>query len=396
MNVALGERRRWPRAAARRVAETALAVAGLALILGALGLPQPWLDRHFLPILFVSHKSYFLGESLARLAVAALGAWLALGARPRLGRLIAGVPPRTLALDAARIAFAVLLALATSELILRATHPRAKEEPPAAEEPRRLPDERLGWIFAPVRTARATVGGRDIDYAIDAAGYRVRRADMAVNPDLPTVVFAGESIMAGYGLRWEETIPTQVEALLGVQSANLAVFGYASDQAYLRLAQELPRFRRPLAVVSLFMPPLFDRNLDDDRPHLGPGLAWLPPVKCWRLMALVKWLVPYRSGAAIERGIAATRAVLGATAALARARGAMPLIVVPQFGPEAAMERSLRRRILDDAGLPYVAVTIDPAWHLPGDAHPDARDAHAIALAVAARLRQRTEPEPPL
>jgi len=46
----------------------------------------------------------------------------------------------------------------------------------------------------------------------------------------------------------------------------------------------------------------------------------------------------------------------------------------------------LRRRILDEAGLPYLRVRLDPAWHLPGDAHPDARAAQAIAAAVAARL----------
>jgi hypothetical protein len=47
----------------------------------------------------------------------------------------------------------------------------------------------------------------------------------------------------------------------------------------------------------------------------------------------------------------------------------------------------LRRRILDDARLPYVRVTLDPSWHLPGDLHPDSRGAQAIAIAVAGRLR---------
>ena len=80
-----------------------------------------------------------------------------------------------------------------------------------------------------------------------------------------------------------------------VQSADIAVFGYANDQAYLRLASELPRFRQPVAVVSLFVPSLFVRNLDDDRPHLAPGLAWQPGIDRWRLMALVKFLVPYHN-----------------------------------------------------------------------------------------------------
>ena len=50
--------------------------------------------------------------------------------------------------------------------------------------------------------------------------------------------------------------------MTGIQSANLAVHGFGSDQAYLRLAIELPRFRQPVAVVSLFMTALFGRNLD--------------------------------------------------------------------------------------------------------------------------------------
>jgi hypothetical protein len=82
--------------------------------------------------------------------------------------------------------------------------------------------------------------------------------------------------MFGEGLTWEESIPTQVETLVGVQSANLAVHGYSTDQIYLRLARELPHFSRPVAVVAIFMPELFGRNLDDDRPHLEPGLEWGP------------------------------------------------------------------------------------------------------------------------
>jgi hypothetical protein len=174
-----------------------------------------------------------------------------------------------------------------------------------------------------------------------------------------------------------------------MQSANLAVHGFSTDQAYLRLETELPRFRRPAAIVSLFMTALFGRNLDDDRPHLGPGLVWQPTVEQSRLVTLAQLLVPYRSRTAIERGITVTREVLRATVALARARGATPLIVVPQFGPEDPAERTLRRRILDESGVPFLLVEVDAGWRLAWDRHPNPRAAGTIAAAIAARLQQR-------
>ena len=149
----------------------------------------------------------------------------------------------------------------------------------------------------------------------------------------------------------------------------------------------MPRFRQPVAVVSLFMPALFGRNLDEDRPHLGPGLVWRPAEQHGRLASIAKLLVPYRSEETIERGITTTREVLRATGALAHGRGATPLVVVPQLGPEAPPEQALRQRILDDAGVPFVSIQIDAAWRLPWDRHPNPAAAHAIAAAVAARLR---------
>src|SRR6185369_12037336 len=166
-----------------------------------------------------------------------------------------------------------------------------------------------------------------------------------------------------------------------------AVYGYSTDQTYLRLEAELPRFRRLEAVVSLFMTALFGRNLDDDRPHLLRGLAWQPAVPHGRLVSLAGLIVPFRRDQTVETGIAVTREVLTASVALARARGATPLIVVPQIGVEAEPERVLRRRVLDDASLPYVMVQIDPAWHVSWDRHPDARAARVIASAIALRLR---------
>jgi hypothetical protein len=369
---------------ARVIAEIAVASIGGVLLACALVANQRFLDRHFVPSFFLPRHWYVVLETFGRLAMAILGALLVLVARPRTARFAARSPARAL-----YVVVAVILALGASELVLRHVHLRPAEWLSPDEEPRRLPDPRLGWIWVPARTGHKTIGGRVIDYAIDPAGYRVNRVDEPVDPERPTILFTGESVMFGEGLTWEETIPAQVGAMMGMQTANLAVHGYGNDQAYLRLQTELPRFRRPVAVVCLFMTALFGRNLDQDRPHLGPGLVWLPAEQRSRLASLAKLLVPYRADKTVERGVTVTREVFRATSELARAHGATLLLIVPQFGHEEQPEQTLRRRILDDTGLPYVLIEIDSAWRLPWDRHPNARAARAIAVAVAAELRER-------
>jgi hypothetical protein len=362
--------------------EIALGLLGALLVACAVLATQRWLDRHFLPSWFVPHRWYVAIESSVRLLIAAAGVLLAFVTRARLARMVASAPGRVIASIGAAV-----LALGAGELALQRIQLRAAEWLVPNEEPRRRLDPRLGWTFVPARTGQNTVGGRTIDYAFDSAGYRVRRVEERVDPSLETLVFVGESVMFGEGLRWDESVPAQVGAMMGIQSANLAVHGYSTDQAYLRLATELPRFRHPVAVVSLFMTALFGRNLDDDRPHLAPGLLWRPAEQHGRIVSLATLLVPYRTDDTVERGIDVTREVLRATVDLARARGAMPLIVVPHFGVEEPAERTVRRRLLDETRLPYVWIPIDDGWRLPWDRHPNARAAHAIAAAVAARLQ---------
>jgi hypothetical protein len=366
------------------ITEVVIGTIGLGLLALAIAANQHWLDRHFLPSFLLPREWYVRVETTIRLAMATIGLLLALVVRPRVGRLVARAPARAL-----HVTIAAALALGLSEPMLRRVHLQPTEWLLPDEEPRRRPDPRLGWTFVPARAGHATIGGRVVEYAFDAAGYRVRRVEEPVDPERPTLLFTGESVMFGEGLTWDESMPAQVGAMIGMQSANLSVHGFGSDQAYLRLQSELPRFRQPVAVVALFMPALFGRNLDHERPHLGPGLVWLPGEQHWRLQSLARLLVPYHSEVVIENGVTMTREVLQATVHLARARGATALIVVPQFGLEGEEEEILRHRILDETGLPYLRIEIDPAWRLPWDRHPDARAAHAIAAAITARLRSR-------
>jgi hypothetical protein len=369
----------------RRIVEAALAAAGLALIACAIAADQRWLNRHFLPGFFVTHGKYVAMLLRARVTAAFLGALLVFVVRRPLARLLVRNPLVTF-----QTAIAVVLSFVTAEMILRRQSFRAAEEVPALMEPRRRLDPTLGWVIVPARAGPHERMGRPIEYAFDRHGYRVRKIGEEVHLTRPTIVFTGESIILGERLTWEETIPAQTGRMLNLESANIGVSGYANDQAYLRLKAELPRFRRPVAAVTLFMPSLFDRNLDDDRPHLDGQLRWHPPERRWRLLSLARRIVRYRSTETIEEGIAATRAVLRAGVELAHQRGAVPLIVVPQFGEESPWERELRRRILDEPGLPYVLVPLDRTWRVwpGGRGHPDERAAHAIAAAIAGRLQE--------
>jgi len=366
----------------RGITTIAVTVIGIALIDVAFAANQRWLDQHFLPSFFLTRSEYVRIEWVVRLGIGIVGISVALIA-PFVARFLTS---RILRL-AISMGIAAVLALVAGELVLHYWNMGPAEWLAPEDEPRRQPDARLGWTLVPARVGHKTIGGRDVEYAVDANGYRVRALDEPVDPDKPAILFAGESMMFGEGLNWDESVPARVGATMQIQSANLSVHGFSTDQIYLRLQHELPRFRRPVAVVTLFTTVLFGRNLDDGRPHLGPGLAWLPAVEHTRLKALATVLVPYRSTRTVDRGLLVTRETLRATVDLAREHGALPLIVVPQFGREDQLEQSLRHRILDETGLPYTFVEIDQAWRLSWNQHPDERASRLLSSAIASWLQ---------
>ena len=89
-----------------------------------------------------------------------------------------------------------------------------------------------------------------------------------------------------------------------------------------------------------------------------------------------------------------TRQALSADIALVRARGAKPIVLVPQFLPEEARERAIRHDVLDMAGIDYLLVPIQSGWRRPGDGHPTPRGSRAIAEALAAELDGTRAGEP--
>ena len=379
--------RRSSRRRAALAANLALALVGVALIALAGAAGRDWADSHFLPAFALSRAFQSGLIDGLRVILALLGLFLILFVRPRIARGIKAGRGGRLLVSALSASLAVVAALATTEGILHTRTWQATQEHWGSKEPLRQRDALLGWTFVPDHHGQHDADGRVIDYATDRFGYRVARAGDQTDLARPTIVFAGESIMHGYGLQWPETIPAQVGAMTGVPIANIAVNAHATDQSYMRLRRELPRFAHPVAVVIPFVPILFDRNLDEDRPYLDSALRWNaahPPEL--RLVELGRRILRYRSAADIDEGVATTQAVLRATIALARSRGAATLIVVPQYWPEEPSETAIRRRVLDDAHLHYLLVPLDPAWRLQVDRHPNPQGAHAIAAAIASAL----------
>lgn len=363
----------------------AIAGTGIALLGLVVFANSAWFDRHFLPDFFMPRSRQLAIVTALRLMAVLFGLILVLIGRTCVRRGGEKRQLRRLASKTAIVAGVCVSSILTTELILRTRTWHAAQFH-NSQEPRRIADPYLGWVFQPNHHGRKLVAGRRIDFAIDALGYRVGGPSQKVDYTLPAVIFSGESVMAGDGLQWRDAIPAQVGDRLHIQPVDIAVNGYSTDQSHMRLAAELPRFACPVAVVSIFMPSFLERNLNIDRPHLDRELRWHPARPGWRLAGLAQTVLHYRGEAEIQRGIATTRAVLVASQRLARSRGAIPLLIVPEFTPETPVESSLRKRVLDDGGLDYVAVPVDSRFRIPGEMHPDAHGAAIIAAAVTNKL----------
>jgi hypothetical protein len=367
-----------------KIANGAVGAAGLALIVLAAAAGQGWTERHFLPAWAWSWDVQLRILLVLRILAALIGLLLILFVGPRLARGMAAGRGREIAFGSLSALLAVIAAFGATEAVLRTRTWHSVQDRTGLVEPPRLRDPVLGWTFVPNHAGILPRGGRIIHYAVGSRGYRVEAPGGQIDLQRPTVLFAGESIMFGYGLDWPETIPGQFQRMTGIQAADIAVNAYSTDQTLLRLRRELPRFARPVAVVVPFVPALLDRNLDRDRPHLDRNLVWHPAEKPpLRIVELARRPLRYRSTKSIRDGVAMTQAALREVIALARARGAEPLILVPQFMPEVPRETAVRRMVLDADHIPYLLVKLPADWRIPGDRHPDVRADRFMAAAIA-------------
>lgn len=367
----------------RRAGEVVVIIGAIALVGLAWHADAPWFERHVLVGYCATSRVGLALSPAARASAVVAALLLGLVVRPRLGRWAA----RASARDLAGVGFAIIAALAMSELILRRIPFGERTPLVRADMPRAVADPRLGWRFVPSQTAAVSIRGRTVEYAIDADGDRAATAAERIDPERPTIIIAGESIAFGESLPWPETLAAHLAADLGVQIVDVGVPTYGSDQAYLRVVDALERVRRPVAVITTFIPQVIRRNGQTTRPHLAlrdGALSLEPPTRRLELARL--WRdEPYHDGTAVEL----TRAVLQETVRVAQAHGASPLFVVTNYGPPCLSggDAWILRTLFDDGAIPSVRVELgaDDVVGAP-DFHPNARGARRLAEAVEAAL----------
>jgi hypothetical protein len=372
---------------------------GASLVGWAFAANRTWFDRHFF--------SSYCAASTAALRLETLARWVAVGLaiavvgffRQRLERWLSRRGSREIARTAGGVAVAVVMALVVGDIVLR-----VKAKPILVENEPGLPpmrvDENGNYAPIPSRTKKVTLGARQVEYAIDSDGNRAPRADHVVDRAAPTILFTGESFTIGWGIAYEKTYPALVAAALGAQPVNLAVTGFANDQAYWRLQNALPKLDHPVAIVTLVLAVQLERNVDNRREHLALSkdgrLELVPRSTSMLATSPLRKLLPYHS----DEAIPLTAAILRATAELAASRGARPVFVFTNFGAPCTTDEQgsswLERSLFAGISAPHVRVDLSPSLTIapPNEVHPNERGHELLADAIVFALRSNTVASP--
>ena len=145
----------------------------------------------------------------------------------------------------AAIAFSLVLLLA--ELVYRRLAPAYLEELGVDEARLHTYSARLGWV--PRHGYRSTLARADT--SVNDRGYRGRLHGPKA-AGRTRIVVVGDSVAFGYGVADDATFPAVLERTNGrVEALNLAVQGYGTDQALLRLQDEAPGLQPDVVVASV-------------------------------------------------------------------------------------------------------------------------------------------------
>jgi hypothetical protein len=379
----------------RCAATTVCAAGGVALLAAAMAMDAAWFERHVaLPCYYPWAPPWLLRN--VRFAAALGGAALLAAAWP-LARAAARAAPGA----AARVALAVVLALAASEWILRRGGSGAAPwRADKVEFQIGRQDPTFGWVLLPSRATMLGPPQLRVRYAIDAWGKRAASERDVPDPERPSLIVSGESIAVGHGVEYEQSFPALMGKDLGLQVVNVACGGYGSDQALLRFDDALARLRRPAAAVVMFLPIMLSRNVHDYRARLAldrGALRLLPPVEGFfaqlRLRDLLMNELPYLRERTLRESMRLTAAILRETARVGRARGVDPVFAIVSVGPprplDAHPEAWVVRELFVDQGLAHAVVDLEAAELLPSDGHPNPAGHRRIAYALEAALQAR-------
>jgi hypothetical protein len=390
----------------RLFVEALCVVAGGALLVWAWRADQNWFEVHTMGFFGCMTLPAELRHATEKRWLGVVVGVLLIGVlRPRAGRWAERRTAAQVATSFGGTLAAVLLALTVSEFMLRRMPP--KPGPVTFNyEPLSDFDPKLQWHPMASHTSEYRVGDKDLHFYVDANTWRVRTPDEVVDFTKPTLLFTGESIASGFGLNYEETYPFMIGQDLGIQVVNLAVQAYGVDQSYLRMSDALPRFERPLAAITLVVPPSIERDVAIDRPHLG--LAddgsfitvprhdddWFSFIRRSRLTSVYLATIDYHSDEAFRMA----RAVLAATAREAKARGAFPLFVFSQWKafclPNEKGELNIERNLFDGLDLTHIHADAPEDTFDPSIQHLDARGHRFLADAIERALRDHGIPGP--
>lgn len=314
------------------------------------------------------------------------------------------------------VAVATIVALALTEGLFRLIGFPFDERSMVSGNPLARFDPELGWDYIPGRTTAVEFpdpegGGapRSIAVSLDRAfGARVASAQVRIDPAAPSIVFVGDSFTMGHGVTWDESFAGRVAAALpGVQVVNLAVQGYGTDQALLRLRRYASRFSDLRAVVYGFIPRHVYRNENSDRRLLLGTARFAGTTPRFALAddgSLVLAEKPLRReearvhshvGAALDRAwvqygpapsLALTHALVAEMRREAEARGARFFILEWDAAGEESYWRDDGGSLFETTGIPTLRADAGAppdfvTWVIPGDWHPTPR-AHAHVAAV--------------
>jgi hypothetical protein len=301
----------------------------------------------------------------------------------------------------AAVLVAIALSLVVSDGMLRLLHKANKQRAIAEEKvfpPMTIDGYRNVVAPLPLHSKDVIFGKRVVRYTMDADGNRAASVDQVTDFAAPTVLFTGESVAIGWGVPYEQSFPALVAAALQVQVVNVAVAGFANDQAYLRGKEALAKFAHPVALVTVAVSEQIERNVRPTRQHLAlspEGRLELvsATTSLWATSPLRR-LIGYHSADAI----AVTRAILQATIDLSRSRGAIPIFVWTNYGrpcdPSDGGISVLEERLFSGLDSVHVRVDIAPEQTLAGDAdaHPNEIGHQSLARGVLGALREASVP----